>query len=121
MRKLMIATFAAGLTCFSSVAEAKPAKCELSLDGGGAYIGPCNFTPMEGGSFEITALNKSRNLVGDIQSIAVFVGKSADLPPNEAFYSYMRRNDVGRNGAQLTRQKNRPACWVGEYDKICVF
>lgn len=116
-----------GLICFagvwgiSSAANAKPAKCELSIDGAGTYNGPCNFVPMRGGSFEISALEKRKNLIGDLESIAVWVGGTADLPPNEALYAYTRRGDVGRNGSYLKRQKNRPACWVGEYDKICVF
>lgn len=117
----------AGLISFAAVfgisnaANAKAAKCELSIDGGGTYNGPCNFVPMRGGSFEISALEKRKNLIGDLESIVVWVGSAADLPPNEAFYAYTRRGEAGRNGSYLKRQKNRPACWVGEYDKICVF
>ncbi len=110
-----------GLLLFAEDAQAKPAKCELSLDGAGTYNGPCDFTPMEGGSFEISAPNRAKNLVGSIHSVAVYVGPAADLPPNEAFYAYTPRGGVQRNGSQLQRQKNRPACWVGDYDKICVF
>jgi hypothetical protein len=117
----------ASLACLAAVfgvsnaANAKPAKCELSIDGGGNYNGPCNFVPMGGGSFEISALEKRKNLIGDLESIVVWVGSAADLPPNEAFYAYTRRGEAGRNGSYLKRQKSRPACWVGEYDKICVF
>lgn len=110
-----------GVTAFSTAAEAKAARCELVIDGEGSYSGPCNFALMEHGSFEISAVDKRRNLIGELESIAVWVGASSNNMPNKAFYSYTRKNDVSRNGAELTRQKNKPACWVGQYDKICVY
>ena len=120
-KSLTILAVACALWAYSSSAEAKAARCELKIDGEGAYNGPCNFQPMENGSFEISALDKRRNLIGRLESIAVFVGKSADLPKNKAFYQYYVRNDKGHMGSELTRSTAKPACWVGSYDRICVY
>jgi len=43
-----------GLAAFSSAAEAKPAKCDITSKAINArYQGPCDFKPSKGGSFEL--------------------------------------------------------------------
>ena len=101
-------------------AEARPARCDLAIDGEGKYAGPCNFTPQGGGSYALTAINNSHNLIGTLESVAVWVGEKAELGPDEALYSYAERNGTGHNGSVLKRSKSKPACWVGESDHICV-
>jgi hypothetical protein len=120
-KSLIIAAAFTGLVISSSAAQAKTARCEIKIDGEGNYNGPCNFSPMENGSFEISAVDKRRNLIGRLESVAVFVGASANLDKNKAFYQYYVRNDKGHMGAELTRSTAKPACWVGNYDRICVY
>lgn len=120
-KSLAIFAAACGLAAFSSPAEAKTARCDIKIDGEGNYNGPCNFLPMENGSFEISAVDKRRNLIGRIDSVAVFVGASANLAKNKSFYQYNVRNDKGYMGSELTRSTSEPACWVGNYDRICVY
>lgn len=120
-KSLAIMAAVCGMATFSSSANAKTARCEIKIDGEGNYSGPCNFYPMENGSFQISAVDKRRNLIGRLESVAVFVGASANLDKNKAFYQYFVRNDKGHMGAELTRSTAKPACWVGNYDRICVY
>lgn len=117
-----LTAFGACLVALPSVAEAKSARCEITKKYNNArYEGPCDFSPMENGSFEISAVDIRRNLIGRLESVAVFVGASANLDKNKAFYQYYVRNDKGHMGAELTRSTAKPACWVGNYDRICVY
>lgn len=110
---------------FSNVASAKTVSCDISLDGGrDKYVGPCNYTPTGGGSFEINSVKTGRNLVGDYSKIEVFVGQShgvSELPRNEAVYQYGAPDGRMHIGGHLKRHPTKTACWVGDYEKICVF
>ena len=119
----IMTVMAIAMIATSTPALARPAKCEIDLDDGskGIYVGPCDFQSEKGGSFSVTSINPKRNLYREIVLITVYVGKDADLPRDQAFFTYNRLNDRQRNGGQLFRSRSKPACWVNEFNRICVY
>lgn len=118
----------AGLVSFAAVfgvsnaANAKSAKCDISLNNGkkGEYKGPCDFDPLSGGSFMVTMPRPKKIFFANINAINVYVGDYAGLPKDQALLTY----NVGAitiDYGQLFRSKSKPACWVNQVHRICVY
>jgi hypothetical protein len=102
--------------------QAKSAKCDISLNNGkkGEYKGPCDFDPLSGGSFMVTMPRPKKIFFANINAINVYVGDYAGLPKDQALLTY-NVGAVTIDYGQLFRSKSKPACWVNQVHRICVY
>lgn len=117
VKKALVAAAAViGLAGFSSVAEAKPAKCALDGFMDQPYRGPCDFTPLKGGSFIVTSADgdwMDRSGYNVVRLIVTANGRGR-LEGRAGSAMYV---DI----ANVVRDRSAPACWVGDGYRICVY
>lgn len=100
------------LTVLPTVAEAKPARCEIT-NGDSRYSGPCEFVAHKGGSFDVNLPEAGFEAVGSGTFEVVI--KRADRAVVFAYFP-------GRQPiANVTRDRKKPACWSGEGVRICAY
>ena len=115
-KSLAIMAAVCGLAAFSSSAEAKTARCDVTSNyADGRYVGDCDFAARKGGSFEIVLPDEADEQV-------------------YTRYIYINITSAGRgriggaNGMGKTsdwgtvrRDPKKPACWFGEWGRVCVY
>jgi hypothetical protein len=114
-KSLAVLTAVCGLAAFSSVAEAKPAKCDITNKYNNArYQGPCDFRAGKG-NFEVDLPRATGSKFG-----TQFYYVEITSQGQGELYS-----DWVGNGRQfeenLIRDRQKPACWAGENWRICVY
>lgn len=105
-----------GLTAFSSAAEAKTARCVLSGFMDAPYSGPCDFLALKGGSFSVVGSGEDWFDKSGYQVIRLIVTSNGKGRLEGRAGSSMYA-DI----ATVTRDRNAPACWVGDGYRICVY
>jgi hypothetical protein len=111
----------------STAADAKSAKCEISMTGWMGpekYVGPCDFMPGKNGSFTLRG-PKGGILIEFVERIRLEILRPGVARaqtygfPNSADFS---NEDRGNLGPWIVRRDTKkPACWVGEDVRICVY
>jgi hypothetical protein len=98
------------------VAHARPAQCEITEIDRGSYKGPCDFQATKGGSFSISFPEKA----GDYLNVS-FLNVEIVRPG----FAYLSGAVWGRGMEDafgtLSREKSKPACWSGEWGRVCVY
>ena len=116
MKKLfMIAAAFSGLVLFSSAAEAKPAKCDITSKAiNASYQGPCDFRAGKG-NFEVDLPRASGSKFGT----QFYYVEITSQGQGELYSDWVGR---GRQFEEnLIRDRQKPACWAGENWRICVY
>ena len=112
-RTLAISIAVCGLIGVSSAANAKPARCEIKSYTN-EYVGPCEFRASKG-SFELDLPQSASGKFG-----TQFYYVEITSPGQGALYS-----DWVNRGRQfeesVERDPKKPACWVGEGWRVCVY
>lgn len=122
-QSISIGIFAAVASlAFASTADAKVAKCDISFDQGrkGEFKGSCDFDLLSGGSFMVTTLRPRKVFFDNINAITVYVGDYAGLPKDQALLTY-NKGAVTIDYGHLFRSRSKPACWVNQVHRICVY
>lgn len=111
MKSLALVAALCGLAAFSSAAEAKAARCDItSKQNNARYQGPCDFNPSKGGSFELG------------------VPDAAAEKLETMFPIYVEITSPGRGSLQIykwsepiRRDPQQPACWANASYRICAY
>ena len=115
--KKSIAILAAvcGLAAFSSSAEAKPAKCDITSKYNNArYQGPCDFRAGKG-NFEVDLPRVKGSKFGT----QFYYVEITSQGQGELYSDWV---GGGRQFEEnLIRDRQKPACWAGENWRICVY
>ncbi len=116
MKKLFIIGAAfSGLVTFSSAAEAKAARCDVTSNDVGRYVGGCDFTARKGGSFEIILPEEADEKV---YTKYIYINiTSAGRGRIGGAGGMGKTSDWGT----VQRDPKKPACWVGEWGRVCVY
>lgn len=113
---LAIVAAVCGLAAFSSSAEAKAARCDVSWYGS-RYSGPCDFNSWKGGSFELYLPEDSYEKYELPPYLIVSI-----KAPGRAKIGWM--TPTGRTQEPVEparRDAKKPACWTAESIRICVY
>lgn len=118
MKPLRIMAIAAALSApllYSQAAYAKTARCEISSEDG-SYVGPCDFTAGKGGSFSLVLPEKAVSILYtnymEVTVKSPGVGRLAGTVDGIG-----EINDWGI----VRRDTKKPACWSGEWGRVCVY
>jgi hypothetical protein len=110
-KSLVALTAVCGLAAFSSVAEAKPAKCDITSKAINArYQGPCDFKPSKGGSFELGIPDDAAYKLETMFPVYVEI-----TAPGRGLLSIYKWSEP------IRRDAKQPACWVNTSYRICVY
>jgi hypothetical protein len=110
-KSLIIAVAFSGLALFSSAAEAKPAKCDITSKAINArYQGPCDFKPSKGGSFELGVPDEAAYNLGTMFPVYVEI-----TAPGRGLLTIYKWSEP------IRRDAKQPACWVNTSYRICVY
>jgi hypothetical protein len=117
MKKLfMIAAAFSGLVTFSSAAEAKTARCDVSWFGS-RYTGPCDFNSWKGGSFDVSLPEDSYEKYELPPYIVVNI-----IAPGRAKIGWATPTGKFQEPVEPARRDaKKPACWAAESMRICVY
>jgi hypothetical protein len=98
-------------------AQAKPARCEITplLNGEDRYVGPCEFVAKSGGSFSVKLPAKAAD---DLNISIVYV--TVDSPGNGEIAVRGFMGNLNKWGI-VRRDPKKPACWAGEWGRVCVY
>lgn len=115
-KPLMIAAAFIALAAFSSAAEAKPAKCDVSWFGS-RYTGPCDFNSWKGGSFDLSLPEDSYEKYELPPYLVVSI-----IAPGRAKIGWTTPTGKLQEPVEPARRDaKKPACWVAESMRICVY
>ena len=99
----------------TSPAQAKAAKCDVTLSGN-RYVGPCDFVSGKKGSFELFFPEKAEDIIETsymvVDIISAGVARLSGTVPGLG-----KLNDWGI----VRRDPKKPACWIDGMDRICVY
>lgn len=110
-KSLAIMAAVCGLAAFSSSAEAKTARCDITSKANNArYQGPCDFNPSKGGSFELGVPDEAAEKLETMFPVYVEV-----TAPGRGLLSIYKWSD------SIRRDPKQPACWVNTSYRICVY
>jgi hypothetical protein len=114
-KSIAILAAACGLAVFSSSAEAKPAKCDITKKYNNArYQGPCDFRAGKG-NFEVDLPRAEGSKFGT----QFYYVEITSQGQGELYSDWVGR---GRQFEEnLIRDRQKPACWAGENWRICVY
>jgi hypothetical protein len=114
-KSLIIGAAFSGLVILSSAAEAKPAKCDITSDGVGRYVGECDFVAKKGGSFSISLPPEADQ---EVYTKFIYINIVAPGRGRIGGAGGMgRESDWGT----VQRDAKKPACWFGEWGRVCVY
>lgn len=116
MVPFLIAALVAGIAVVPP-AQAKIARCVVTVEDRLIMNGPCNFQAEGGdGSFSLGAVNPRAWLAPEVGSLALWVSK----PGHAEVFVVAER--ASRWGA-ARRSRNDKACWIGRagFFKICAY
>ena len=110
-KSLAILAAACGLAAFSSPAEAKPARCDITSKFNNArYQGPCDFSPSKGGSFDLGVPEDAAERLETMFPIFLEITS----PGRGLLHIY-------RSSEPIRRDPKQAACWVNTSYRICVY
>ena len=115
MKKILTFSLALCLFIFSEDAQAKVARCEVNDSSGNSYVGPCEFSAFEKGSFSIDPLIKGKKILG-ATSVSVWI-----VEPGVAEVRGLTPHGVNSRWGEARRSTSNKACWLGSDFKICVY
>lgn len=114
-KSLAIMAAVCGLAAFSSPAEAKAARCDITSNDVGRFVGSCYFTARKGGSFEIALPDEA-----DEQVYTKYIYINITSAGRGRIGGAGGTGRVSDWGA-VQRDPNKPACWFGEWGRVCVY
>lgn len=118
MRHLIPAVFAGFLAILPATADAKPARCQITL-GTDNYTGNCDFIPQRGGSFELLLPPEAQEILF-ISNLSISI-----TAPGKGRLGGEDNKGRSYTAGQVRRDPKKPACWVGNYEdqaaRICAY
>lgn len=99
----------------ASPAAARPAKCDITSADVGRYVGPCDFKAGKGGSFELTLPESADELVYTRYLVVTITG------PGRGNLSGAGGTGRVSSWGPVRRDPRKPACWAGEWGRVCVY
>lgn len=115
MARIGLTAIAFAVTALASPATAKPAKCDITSTDVGRYVGPCDFAAAKGGSFELTLPEAADE---KIYTRYLYVNISG--PGRDTLGGAGGTGKLSSWGP-VRRDPQKPACWAGEWGRVCVF
>jgi len=98
-----------------SSASAKTAKCEITSYPSDKYVGPCEFSSRKGGSFEVLLPEQAAEL---IFTRYIYINITA---PGRGVIGVAGGTGRTSEWGRVQRDPKKPACWFGEWGRVCVY
>lgn len=96
-------------------AQAKTARCVVTVASGARYAGPCRFTPERGGSFAVERTD-GKPIVDDVSMISVAI-----VEPGIADVRGLTAEGINSRWGEARRVARDRACWAGSDFRVCAY
>ncbi|HQV04825.1 MULTISPECIES: hypothetical protein [unclassified Novosphingobium] len=116
--KLALALVALGCAAALTPAPAlaKTARCDITTADGERYRGPCDFTARKGGSFDLILPDAAAEIV-----YVNYIEVTLTAPGRARIAGSVPGLGKLNQWGLVLRDKKAPACWQGEWGRVCVY